>query len=74
MGANPQQLGQSEVCQRRISSELDQTLRTDDSVQVTALFRRPLIAPDQRRPQNLIVLIQENSTMHLAGQADASNI
>jgi hypothetical protein len=32
---------------------------------------RSLIAPDERRPQYLIVLIEQNGTVHLAGEAGA---
>jgi hypothetical protein len=33
-----------------------------------------LIAPDQRGPDDLIVRIQQDGSMHLAGKADAGNL
>ena len=60
VGPHPQQLGEREVGERGIGSQLHQALRPDGVVEIAALSRRALIAPDERRPQDLIVA--SNST------------
>jgi hypothetical protein len=35
---------------------------------------RPLIAPDQRRAQDVVILIQQNGAMHLASQSGTDDI
>ena len=69
-----QQLGKREVGERGIGSQLHQALRPDGLVEITALSRRALIAPDERRAQDFMVPIQQHRSVHLAAKADAGNL
>src|SRR5690242_14178456 len=67
----PKQFGEREVCQCWVAGELNDPGLPQLRVQPIALRLRSLIAPDERRPQYLIVLIEQNGTVHLAGEAGA---
>ena len=74
VGSHPQQFGQREVGKRGIGSQLNQPPRADGVVEIAALRRGALIAPDERGPQDLIVPIQQHGAVHLAAKADAGNL
>src|ERR1700733_2347666 len=72
--ANPQQLGQRKVGQRRVAGELDEPLEADLLRQPVALWLRPLIAPDERWTEYFAIGVQHHAAVHLAGQADSLNL
>ena len=74
VGPHPQQLGERKVGERGVGSQLHQALRPDGFVEIAALGRGALIAPDEGRAQNLIVAIQQHRAVHLAAKPDAGNL
>ena len=70
MCSNPHQLGQRKVGQCGIGSQLDQPLLADRLIQHAALLGSALVAPDQRGPKYLFLLVQQDSAVHLSGEAN----
>jgi hypothetical protein len=62
----PKQLCQREICERRITSQLDKTLASHSVVQPVAFLLRSQVAPDYRWAQHLIIFIEQYRAMHLA--------
>ncbi len=74
VGPHPQQLGERKVGERGVGSQFHQALRPDGFVEIAALGRRALIAPDEGRAQNLTVAVQQHRAVHLAAKPDAGNL
>jgi hypothetical protein len=72
--ADPQELDQSEIRKRRIRGQFQQPPRANRPIEPRALLLAPLIAPDDGRPQNVPVLVENHSPMHLAREADAGDL
>ena len=70
---HPQQFGQREIGESGIAGELDNFPFANVCIEPVALRLRTLVTPDQRRTQNLIVLVQQNRAMHLPGKPDCGN-
>src|SRR5206468_1033972 len=62
---HPKQLRQREVCERGITSQLDDPLASHSMVQPVAFLLRSLVAPDNRRSEHLIVFIEQHCALHL---------
>src|SRR5579875_568653 len=76
--ADPEQLGEREVGQRRIGGELDELFAAHLAapellMQPVALRLRTLVAPDERGTQNRTFFIEHDGAVHLAGEADGLN-
>ena len=72
--AHPERLSEREVGERRIASQLDQAIDPERMGKLSHLRLSALIAPDNGGADDLVLLIQQNSAVHLAGEADASDI
>src|SRR5947209_2395133 len=71
---HPQQFSQSEIRQRGVTGELDNPLLTYLLVQPIALRLRALIAPDKRRPEYLVIFVEQHGPMHLSGKTHGRDI
>jgi hypothetical protein len=71
--ANPKKFGEREIGKGRIASEVNQPICSEQVPQFLHLRLCPLIAPDQRRSNNLIAFIEQYGTVHLAGETNAGN-
>ena len=74
MIAYPEDFGSRESRKRRIRRNLNETFRADAFRDFLTFLRRALIAPDNRRPDDFIGLIQHHKTMHLSGKPDALDV
>ena len=72
--ADPQELGQGEVSQRRIAGVLDNALLANFGIQLGALGGGSLIAPDQRWTNYLVSFVEKHGAVHLSGKSDAHNL
>src|SRR5205823_844112 len=72
--SHPQQLRESEICERWIAGEFDDSRLAQLRIEPIALFLSALVAPDQRRPKGLIILIEQNRAMHLPSQSSRFDI
>ena len=70
---HPQQLGQREVGQCRIARQLNNPLGADLRIQVRALLLCANVAPDQCWTNHFTRSVQQHRSVHLSGEADASN-
>ncbi|MDR6548915.1 hypothetical protein J2736_000098 [Paenibacillus qinlingensis] len=66
----PKELRRGEAGQRLIACEAAELGFADGRLDVGALLRGALIAPEQRRPDNLLRLVEEDRPVHLAGEAN----
>src|SRR5215831_20454111 len=69
----PNELGESEVRQCGVRRQFEKTFSAHGLRDPPALFIRPLIAPDDRRPQYRAVLVEEHSAMHLPRESHAAD-
>src|SRR5262245_59527015 len=72
--AHPKQLGKREASQYGICSTRQNGFLADFGIDGIHLRLAALIAPDERRPNDAIGIIQQDQPVHLAGKADASNV
>src|SRR5262249_60504325 len=59
-----------EVRQCGIRREIEEPIAANGSVEPATLFLGPLIAPDDRGPQDFTLGVEQHRAVHLAGQAD----
>src|ERR1700730_1804288 len=71
---DPQAFGQREIGECGIAGELNETCGTDLRGQLLALLLGPDITPDQCRPYDAAVLVQQDGPVHLSGQTNARNL
>jgi hypothetical protein len=71
--AYPEQLGEREIRQGRIAGKFDQPIAANRGVYLLAFFRCPLVAPDQRRAQYLVVCVEQYRTVHLTRESYADD-
>ena len=67
--AEPQDLRGLKAGQRRVPSDLDQPLPPHLGRDVLALPLRALVVPEQRRTDDVVVLVEEDGAVHLACKA-----
>ena len=72
--AHPQQLRQREASQRGICRNRNQLIAADNFVNLVALRRRALVAPDNRRAQDVPCFIQHDQTVHLTADAHRNDV
>jgi len=69
MFPHPQQVRQSEIGQCGIAGEFDNPRLAEFCVQPITLRLGPLVAPDERWPEYLIIFVKQYGPVHLAGKA-----
>jgi hypothetical protein len=74
VSTHPQQLGEGEIGERGVGCELDEPRLANGLGQPRGLRRGTLIAPDECRPQHLVGGIEQHCAVHLAGEADTSDL
>ena len=74
MLAQPEQLRRREACERTIPGQLDQPCEPDPLLDLDALGRRPLVVPEDRRPKHSISIVENDETVHLAGESDRGRL
>ena len=67
---HPQQLGQREALQRRIARDCPQQA-AQPLLDLPALLRRARVIPENGGTQRLVLPVQQDEPVHLAGEADA---
>src|SRR5580704_12478694 len=70
----PPYFRQRKIGQRRIRGQFDQALGADALSDLLALLAGALVAPDDRRAQNLTRRVEQHQTMHLPGETDRSDL
>ena len=70
---HPEQFGEREVGEGGIRGEGNEAVCAELFGKPCGFWGSSLIAPDERRTENAIVLIQQNGTVHLTAQADGSD-
>ena len=68
--AQPEQLRRGEARERTVPRQLDQPSEPDPLLDLDALRCRPLVVPQDRRSKYTIALVENDETVHLAGEAD----
>ena len=71
--ANPKEFGEREIGKGCIAGEVNETICPKQVPQFPDLGLCSLIAPDQRRSNNLIASIEQHGTMHLTGKSNTGN-
>ena len=71
---DPEQFRQSEVGERGIAGQLDQALGAEEFVEFPALFFAALVTPDDGTANDLVGGIEQNRTVHLAGEANTGDL
>ena len=74
MTAQPEQLRRREACERTVSGQLDQACEPDPLLDLDALRFRPLVVPEDRRPKHAISIVENDETVHLAGESDCGRL
>lgn len=73
--AQPEDFGGSETGQRRIGYELDQLLASAGLLlDLGALGGGPLVVPENRRADDVLLLVEEDAAVHLAAEADSRHL
>ena len=67
----PQQLRGREARQRAVPGERDEPLETDALLDLGALRARALVVPEDRGPEDGVVLVEADQAVHLAREAHA---
>jgi hypothetical protein len=62
---NPKQLCQSEIGEWWVAGKLNQSINSEKSLKLVDLGFGSLIAPDYRWPNNFVVPIEQNGSVHL---------
>jgi hypothetical protein len=52
---------------------LDQAINSDRALELFGLVFRALVAPDQRRSDDFVVLVHKDGAMHLARKANCGD-
>ena len=68
--AHPEQLAGREAGQRLVAGDGDEALAPHDLADLVALGSRALVIPEDGRAHDLLVLVEQHETVHLAGRAD----
>ena len=68
--AQPEELRRREAGERAVPGQLDQPLEPDARLDLGALGCRPLVVPEDRRPQDAVVRVEHDEAVHLPGEAD----
>ncbi len=71
VAAQPEQLRGREARKRPVAGERDQPLEADALLDLGALGPGALVVPEDRGPQDAVVLVEADETVHLAGEADS---
>jgi len=71
--ANPKKFGEREISKRCIAGEVNETVCPEKGPQFLHLGLCPLIAPDQRRSNNFVAIIEQYGAVHLARESNAGN-
>jgi hypothetical protein len=71
--ADPEQLGESEIGERRVRRELEEPVRSNRGLEPAALLFGPLIAPDDGRPYHFTGCVQQHGAVHLSRQSDRAD-
>ena len=74
MFANPENFCQREVRKRGITGELDDVFAAELGVQPVALWTAAGIAPDERGAKHLSIGVEQDSSVHLAGEPDGGDV
>src|SRR6202022_1873540 len=72
--ANPEQLRQGEICERRIASQANKPIRTEHVGEFPDLLFRALVAPDNGGPYDLVLSVQQDRPMHLSGETNTGDV
>jgi hypothetical protein len=72
--ANPQDFCQGEIGQGGIAGQLNQALKTKSAEEIARLFFSTHVAPDNRGTHDAATFVKKDCAVHLAGEADASDI
>ena len=72
--ADPENLRGRETRQRRIRRDLDEALAADALRDFLAFLARALVAPDDGRADDLVLLVEHDEAMHLPREADALDV
>ncbi|MBP1963459.1 hypothetical protein J2Z65_002678 [Paenibacillus aceris] len=70
----PNDFGRGEAGQRPVACQSAEFGFADGRLDVGALLRGALIAPEQRRTDDLLRLVKEDRAVHLSGETDPRNI
>src|SRR5215813_7505246 len=70
---HPQQFGQGKVGEWWIAGQINQLICPKQIAEFVALLLGSLIAPDDRRSDNLIICVEQDCTMHLSREPDTGN-
>ncbi len=71
--AHPKQLGQRKSGEHRIGRPRQNIFHARRAIDEIDLLLAALVAPDQRRPNHLMRVIQNHQPVHLAGKSDAAD-
>ena len=70
----PQDLCGSPAGERRVSGDLHQLFSAHNTVHFVHFRSGALVAPDDGLPQDVVVLVQHDQTVHLSGNTDALDL
>jgi len=74
LSRHPQELGQRETGQHGVGGERDDVVAAHGRVDEIDLGLAALVAPDERRADDLIGRIEQNQAVHLAGKTDRFHV
>ena len=72
--AHPENFGRSETGERRICRDFNQAFFADFCRDFFAFLRCALVAPDNRRTDYFIVLVEHDKPVHLTGKSHALDV
>ena len=67
---DPEDLRRSESRQGIVAGNLDQIFATDARANLVAFIAATLIVPEDRGPEDLSFIVEQDESVHLAGQAN----
>lgn len=71
--ADPEKFGERKVCEWGIAGQLDKEVEANGALELLGLRFGALITPDEGWADDLVVLIKQDSAMHLAGETDGGD-
>ncbi len=71
--ADPKEFGKCEIGERRVAGQLNEAVQADGAFEFFALGFGALIAPNQRRADDFVVIAQKYGAVHLAGKTDGGD-
>ena len=74
MVAQPQELRRRESRQGTIPGQRDQQVESDELLDLGALGARPLVVPEDRRPDHAVGGVQGDQPVHLATEPDPHDL